>query len=650
LYYAQHPEVYPNAQSEDAFLQQLAEGGFQVGELAKDYYPNGIEISKGSHKESADKTSELLKQENVIIYEAAFLWENCYVLADIVVKKGNKLQLIEVKAKGFNPENDSFWGKRDADKLVASWQPYLYDIAFQDYVVKKSLESSGLDSVKVLPYLMLTNKSSFATVDGLNQLYQLVSVDSEGRKKVIKNQDSNLYNIENLGAKILIEVDVQKEVEYIQQFGKVGELEFKKAVEVYSKVLLEFKENKDVYKGTIKKNPCKTCEFSDRNDDGYFSGREECLQRYANFTEKDFGTPLVWDIWNFRNSDKLFEEGRYFIKDVQREDLEPKSNKLNSDPWMSSTDRKEYQVIKTATDDNEPVVYKEELAAIMAEWKFPLHFIDFEGSRTALPFYKDMRPYEQVAFQFSHHKVFADGTLEHASEWLNMQAGYFPNFDFVRALKKVLGNDEGTVFKYATYENSVLNSIEKQLLNSDEPDKEELVSFIHTLTNDKSCGRSAGHRDMIDLCDIIKKYYYNPLTFGSNSIKYVLPAILNSSNLLQNKYSKPIYGTWEMPSKNFQNQIWVQKNAEGKIKDPYKLLHNIYDGRIDINEDDEDFGEQESSVANGGAAMSAYNEIQFTSTTPERRKELQEQLLRYCELDTLAMVMVYEELANVIKS
>ena len=105
-----------------------------------------------------------------------------------------------------------------------------------------------------------------------------------------------------------------------------------------------------------------------------------------------------------------------------------------------------------------------------------------------------------------------------------------------------------------------------------------------------------------------------------------------------------------MPSKNFQNQIWVQKNAEGKIKDPYKLLHNIYDGRIDINEDDEDFGELESSVANGGAAMSAYNEIQFTSTTPERRKELQEQLLRYCELDTLAMVMVYEELANVIKS
>lgn len=41
----------------------------------------------------------------------------------------------------------------------------------------------------------------------------------------------------------------------------------------------------------------------------------------------------------------------------------------------------------------------------MKGWKFPLHFIDFETSAVALPFYDKMRPYEQIAFQFSHHRV-----------------------------------------------------------------------------------------------------------------------------------------------------------------------------------------------------------------------------------------------------
>ena len=50
-----------------------------------------------------------------------------------------------------------------------------------------------------------------------------------------------------------------------------------------------------------------------------------------------------------------------------------------------------------------------------------------------------------------------------------------------------------------------------------------------------------------------------------------------------------------------------------------------------------------------GAAMAAYNKIQFTSTTQERRDELKQELLRYCELDTLAMIMVYKELVQSVQ-
>ncbi len=63
---------------------------------------------------------------------------------------------------------------------------------------------------------------------------------------------------------------------------------------------------------------------------------------------------------------------------------------------------------------------------------------------------------------------------------------------------------------------------------------------------------------MVDLLDLIKCYYYDPKTRGSNSIKHVLPAVINRSDYLKKKYSQPIYGTDEMPSKNFPNFVWIK--------------------------------------------------------------------------------------------
>ena len=46
----------------------------------------------------------------------------------------------------------------------------------------------------------------------------------------------------------------------------------------------------------------------------------------------------------------------------------------------------------------------------MDKWIFPLHFIDFETTKVAFPFNKGRKPYEGIAFQFSHHVVHKDGT------------------------------------------------------------------------------------------------------------------------------------------------------------------------------------------------------------------------------------------------
>jgi hypothetical protein len=51
---------------------------------------------------------------------------------------------------------------------------------------------------------------------------------------------------------------------------------------------------------------------------------------------------------------------------------------------------------------------------------------------------------------------------------------------------------------------------------------------------------------------------------------------------------------------------------------------------------------------NGGAALTAYGFLQYTDMSISERKKLIDALLRYCELDTLAMVMIWEHFREII--
>jgi hypothetical protein len=47
-------------------------------------------------------------------------------------------------------------------------------------------------------------------------------------------------------------------------------------------------------------------------------------------------------------------------------------------------------------------------------------------------------------------------------------------------------------------------------------------------------------------------------------------------------------------------------------------------------------------IAEGGAAAMAFARLQFEDLGPDVRAAIKAALLRYCELDTLAMVMIVE--------
>lgn len=58
---------------DDPFFLALAKGGFQVGELAKCYFPSGVEVKTdpADYAGAIAETDSLLKQENATIFEAA---------------------------------------------------------------------------------------------------------------------------------------------------------------------------------------------------------------------------------------------------------------------------------------------------------------------------------------------------------------------------------------------------------------------------------------------------------------------------------------------------------------------------------------------------------------------------------------------------
>jgi len=647
LYFSNNKEVYHNVKNNDPFLQALASGGFQVEEYARLQYPGGVLIEDPQdrkiydYQDLADQTSELLKQENVVIYEAAFYIDDLFIRTDVLVKKGTHIQLIEVKAKSLDPsENYNFVGK--SKKIVSSWKPYLFDLAFQTYVTKLCLPT-----YTITPYLCLVDKTKSATVDGLNQFFR-VKKDPNNRTGVKVKID----DISQLGENILHQENLSEVVSKIHNgdYTYYDNLNFHEAVKLLSEIRMQ-----NYYPNwPAQFSACKKCEFKkDDSEKGKIkqSGFEYCFKTQYQWTDKDFKNPTIFNVWDLKDP-KLMQQGLLFKSQLTPEDIKYKE----AAGKLSRTERQWLQIEKERDNDFTEFVDIEGLKAEMDTWVYPLHFIDFETSTVPLPFHTGRKPYEQIAFQYSHHIYHEDGRIEHANEYINTTAGAFPNFEFVESLQQALSKDEGTIFKFATHENTILNAIRTQLKASDTPKKESLISFIEAIshpTNDNpdpwivpTRKQNQGTRDMVDLCKVIIKYYYNPHTFGSNSIKKVLPAVLKSSQFVQKKYSKPI-GAIAVSSKNLpDNHIWLTKR-ENEIISPYKTLPPVYD-----NISQEEIEARLSNIENvddGGAALTAYGKTQYTDMTEKERQDISDALKRYCELDTLAMVMIYEHLKSIVK-
>jgi hypothetical protein len=377
---------------------------------------------------------------------------------------------------------------------------------------------------------------------------------------------------------------------------------------------------------------CAKCEFRAPLGAKEKSGFHECWKQANNWNDQDFDKPLSLELWNSKIKKNFFNDvpQKLYLSEVTQDDIKY----AEADQGLSDSERQWMQINGLPASSKGAGYFLDEefMSQAISSWKYPYHFIDFETSTVAMPFHQGMKPYESVAFQFSHHILEKDGTLRHAGQFLLAKPGVFPNYQFASALQEALSSDDGSVFMWANHENTILNHVCKQLETRDDApaDKESLLGFLKTLIK-------GGSRAMVDLRILAQKSYYHPDTKASSSIKQVLPAVLKSSPFLKDVYSQPIYGAKNgIPSLNFENFVWWSKDQSGQVGDPYKKLLSESDSQESTKELEEDSLE----IAEGGSASMAYGRLQFESLSSEARANIESKLFKYCELDTLAMAMI----------
>jgi hypothetical protein len=624
VYYSGKDTEYRNLKQEDTFLQALADGGFQVGKMATMLYPQGIEIKARSNAEAEAETARLLaKHDRIVLFEPAIRFRNLFIRIDILVKQGSHFELIEVKAKSYDSINPQIAGIQVPIKI--DMLPYIQDVAFQKYVLQSAFPDAAVSSC-----LMMPDKAKVAAIDGLNQLFKVRRHDRSTEVIVMPGAQAAV----DLSKDLLAKVPVDSFVDIVMQQGidfPGGHLPLPEAAEVWAKAY----EQDTRIVPTLHKD-CGKCEFRERAGGSLKSGFHQCVGEVMHLTAAEIEQGTVLDIWYYMKKDRLLGQGIYLYHQVQESDVKPKNDR----DGISRSQRQWMQVNGLPKEDHAQGFYldRDLIRQHMQSWRYPLHMIDFETATVALPFFKNMRPYESIAFQYSHHVIERDGSVRHVGQCLVAEPGQFPSFEFLRALKAELEHDHGTIFRWSNHENTILNHIARQIEAQDPPlpDAKGLLDFIASITK-------GGERAMVDLAVIAERAYFHPDTKARVSIKKVLPAVLKTSEYLKQKYQQPIYGI-EIPSMNYKGFSWWEERG-GALIDPYQrlkeltvqMLGDLGEGQAELEDLDVDV-----EIAEGGAAAKAFARLQFEDLTPQTRAEIKAALLRYCELDTLAMIMIVE--------
>jgi hypothetical protein len=143
-------------------------------------------------------------------------------------------------------------------------------------------------------------------------------------------------------------------------------------------------------------------------------------------------------------------------------------------------------------------------AKVLKPHGLPARFLDFESISLPVPLWAGTRPYQNICFQFSLHRLSRTGKLEHEA-FLDL-SGNNPSKHLAAALISACG-ERGPIFVYnASFEKGRIRELAERFPRM----RRSLLAI-----NDR----------VVDLHPITRDHYYHPDQEGSWSLKYVLPTI-----------------------------------------------------------------------------------------------------------------------------
>lgn len=574
---------YPQNRDDNPYLAMLAEGGYMVEQLAKLSFPDGIavEYDRRDPIGSARRTTELLSRDRVTLFEATLLHERMLARVDILQKHGTRFDLIEVKSVSFDSEE-----ARDlpAGPFRGKRAPHPISSKFAPYLEDVAFQVLVLrrlfPDTTVVPWLMLVDQARRTGIEGLPAMFRIARDVGDRDLSVEFIGDADAVRRDDL----LARVEVSEEVALLLPSVAAAADQF---------VALLGEDAPERLQAPITWD-CRECEYR-VGPDVPQNGFAECWGALAT------PRPHLFELYKFgatrfgdrRLADLMIENGETSLYDVRPELLV----KRDGSPSAASV-RQLVQIEHTRR--NTPWIgagLKPALAAL----RYPLHFIDFETSLLALPYHRGMRGYEKVAFQWSCHTIAEPGASPTHREWLNTVDSW-PNAVFAHALRGTIG-DDGTVLTWSSYETTILREVRGQLARYGAADA-DLDAWLDRVMTDRT----------VDLCKLCEKEFFHPGMRGRVSIKVVLDALWKADPTLRERYA-----------------VWMGTTADPDMG-PYEGLPPVTVAGRELN------------VADGTGAMQAYTAMLYgvEREDPEVRRAWEGLLRRYCELDTLAMVLIWD--------
>ncbi|MBN8541874.1 MAG: DUF2779 domain-containing protein [Deltaproteobacteria bacterium] len=150
------------------------------------------------------------------------------------------------------------------------------------------------------------------------------------------------------------------------------------------------------------------------------------------------------------------------------------------------------------------------ISTAIADWTYPLYFLDFESINPAIPRFSGTKPYEQIPFQFSCHVLEKPNSKSIVHFEFLHESNDDPREKFVIALLKAVGTTGSIVSYNKGFEAQVMDKCGKWF-----PKYEKKLK--------------AAKGRLVDPMTVINKHVYDAAFRGSFSLKYVAPALLGEN-------------------------------------------------------------------------------------------------------------------------